>query len=80
MPFNSVLVVSVAKKSAGVWQEVACLPERIGSQQLIDLVICFPLQQIGRWLLYVWTYLCVSAYPHAYDSSFFTDDSDDNDL
>ncbi|PIN17874.1 hypothetical protein CDL12_09462 [Handroanthus impetiginosus] len=73
MPFNSVLVVSTAHISAELWQRVACLPERISSDQLLDLVLCFPLQQLGRWALDVWTYLCVSPYP----LSYYSDDSDE---
>ncbi|KAI3461900.1 hypothetical protein Pfo_018563 [Paulownia fortunei] len=75
MPFNSVLVVSMANISAEVWQQLACLPERISSDQLLDLVICFPLQQLGRWALYVWTYLCVSPHPHPHH---YVDDSDED--
>ncbi|GFP95638.1 hypothetical protein PHJA_001708000 [Phtheirospermum japonicum] len=77
MPFNSVLVASTANVSAAVWQRLACLPERIGSDELLDLVICFPLQQIGRWALLVWTYLCVSPYP--YDRHYYATD-DDSDM
>ncbi|OIT02659.1 hypothetical protein A4A49_25512 [Nicotiana attenuata] len=58
MAFNGVLVVSVAKFSAQIWQFLACLQDPISSQQLLDLVICFPLQRIG---LCVWTFLC---FPH----------------
>lgn len=61
MTFNGVLVVSVAKVSAEIWQLLACLPEPVSSQQLLDLVIRFPLQQIGRLALFVCTFIC---FPH----------------
>ncbi|KAH0662607.1 hypothetical protein KY284_027538 [Solanum tuberosum] len=61
MTFNGVLVVSVAKVSAEIWQLLACLPETVSSQQLLDLVICYPFQQIGRLALCFCTFLC---YPH----------------
>ncbi|KAL1565707.1 hypothetical protein AAHA92_01400 [Salvia divinorum] len=81
MPFNSVLLISTANRSAAVWQQLACLPERISSDEMVDLVICFPLQQLGRWALYVWTYLCVSPYPHRhhYEAFYSSDESDYDD-
>ncbi|XP_041998196.1 uncharacterized protein LOC121748042 [Salvia splendens] len=81
MPFNSVLLISTANRSAEVWQQLACLPERISSDEMVDLVLCFPLQQLGRWALYVWTYLCVSPYPHRhhYEASYTSDDDSDYD-
>ncbi|GMN49697.1 hypothetical protein TIFTF001_018865 [Ficus carica] len=79
MVFNSLLVVSVAHTSAEAWQWLACLPERLSSQQLLDLVLCFPLQQLGRLALCIWTFLCVpppdSFYSYSYSSD---DDSDDS--
>ncbi|XP_051131482.1 uncharacterized protein LOC127251702 [Andrographis paniculata] len=83
MPFNGVLVASTASVSAELWQQVACLPERdrVSSDQLLDLVIGFPLRQLGRWALYVWTYLCVSPYPHRLRSpdSYYGGSSSDDD-
>ncbi|XP_070053044.1 uncharacterized protein [Nicotiana tomentosiformis] len=87
MPFNGVLLVSVAKTSAEVWQFLSCLPDPIESEQLLDLVICFPLQQLGRLALCVWTFLCVPPDPYYYrrysynssassSSSSFYDDED----
>ncbi|KAK4365695.1 hypothetical protein RND71_013575 [Anisodus tanguticus] len=68
MGFNGVLVVSVAKVSAEIWQLLACLPEQIGSQQLLDLVICFPFQQIGRLALCFCTFLCFPPNLYSYQS------------
>ncbi|XP_021816735.1 uncharacterized protein LOC110759033 [Prunus avium] len=73
MVFNSVMVVSVAHTSAEMWQYLACLPERLSSHQLLDLVFCFPLQQLGRLALCLWTFLCVpppdSYYSYSYSDS-----------
>ncbi|XP_049401577.1 uncharacterized protein LOC125865424 [Solanum stenotomum] len=66
MPFNGVLLVSVAKTSAEVWQFLSCLADPIDSEELLDLVICFPLQQLGRLALCVWTFLCVPPDPYYY--------------
>lgn len=81
MPFNSVLLASTANRSAELWQQAACLPERISSDEMVDLVICFPLQQLGRWALYIWTYLCFSPYPHRhhYATSDYSDNDSDDD-
>ncbi|KAM3323951.1 hypothetical protein P3S67_005102 [Capsicum chacoense] len=68
MTFNGVLVVSVAKVSAEIWQLLACLPEPISSQELLDLVICFPLRQIGRLALYVCTFICFPHNHYSYQS------------
>lgn len=88
MTFNGVLVVSVAKVSAEIWQLLACLPEPISSQQLLDLVICFPLQQIGRLALCVCTFLCFPPTLYSYQryshttstSSSHNQNSDDSSL
>ncbi|MCD9644454.1 hypothetical protein HAX54_032670 [Datura stramonium] len=82
MPFNGVLLVLVAKTSAQVWQFLSCLPDPIDGEQLLDLVICFPLQQLGRLALCVWTFLCVPPDPYYYrrysynssSSSFYDED------
>ncbi|KAF4351793.1 hypothetical protein G4B88_030154 [Cannabis sativa] len=72
MVFNSLLVVSVAHVSADAWQCLACFPERLSSRQLLDLVFCFPLQQLGRFALCLWTFLCLpppdSFYSYSYSS------------
>ncbi|CAN4098020.1 unnamed protein product [Withania somnifera] len=68
MTFNGVLLVSLAKVSAEIWQLLACLPEPISSQQLLDLVICFPLQQMGRLTLCVCTFLCFPPNHYSYQS------------
>lgn len=90
MVFNGGMLVSAAKTSSEVWQYMACLGEeqRIDGQQMVDLVICFPLQQLGRLLFYLWTFLCVPPqlyYPNNnatisyYDDTDTSDDDDDDD-
>ncbi|PRQ35794.1 hypothetical protein RchiOBHm_Chr5g0083831 [Rosa chinensis] len=75
MVFNSLIVVSVAHLSAEAWQHVACLPERLSSRQLLDLVCVIPLQELGRLTLCLWTFLCVPP-PDSYFSRYSDSDSD----
>ncbi|KAK9058534.1 hypothetical protein SSX86_023376 [Deinandra increscens subsp. villosa] len=80
MVFNTVLVASVAAVSADVWQSVACISERISSDELLDLVICFPLQQLGRFAICVWNFFCVPPTPpdsFYYSYSYYDDDESD---
>merc|ERR1712226_250441 len=83
MVFNSLMVLSVAHVSADAWQYIACNPERLSSHQLLDLICCFPLQQLGRLALCLWTFLCLpppdSFYSYAYYSSSSSSDDDDDD-
>ncbi|KAG2675271.1 hypothetical protein I3843_13G154900 [Carya illinoinensis] len=80
MVFSSLLVLSVAHVSVDAWQCIACMPERLSSQQLLDLICCFPLQQLGSLALCLWTFLCLplpnTFYP--YYSSSEDEDSDDS--
>ncbi|PWA56819.1 hypothetical protein CTI12_AA417920 [Artemisia annua] len=84
MVFNTVLVTSVATVSADIWQSVACISDRITNEELLDLVICFPLQQLGRFALVVWNFLCVPPAPPEYYTYVYTTydetdyDSDDS--
>ncbi|PNT46920.1 hypothetical protein POPTR_003G221500v4 [Populus trichocarpa] len=82
MVFNSLIVLSVAHKSADVWQQIACmgLQDQVSSHQLLDLVCCFPLQQLGRFSLYIWTFLCLPP-PDSFLSSYTyqSTSSDDDD-
>uniref|UniRef100_A0A7N0UDB0 Uncharacterized protein n=1 Tax=Kalanchoe fedtschenkoi TaxID=63787 RepID=A0A7N0UDB0_KALFE len=75
MVFNSMVIVSVARASADAWQVLACLPERLSSDQLLDLVICFPLQQLSRLALCFWTVCCFSPFPVSYPR-YYPGDSD----
>ncbi|KVI00268.1 hypothetical protein Ccrd_021483 [Cynara cardunculus var. scolymus] len=82
MVFNTVLVASVATVSADVWQSVACFSERINTDELLDLVICFPLQQLGRFAICVWNFFCVPPSPpdsYYYSYAYYDDDESDYD-
>ncbi|KAB2607549.1 hypothetical protein D8674_007266 [Pyrus ussuriensis x Pyrus communis] len=74
MVFNCLMVESVAHLSAETWQYLACLPERLSSHQLLDLIFCLPLQQLGRLAFCLWTFLCVPPL----DSYYSYSDSDDS--
>lgn len=58
MVMNSTLVVTVAKVSADVCQYIACNPERLSSEQALNLIFCLPLQQLRRLALSLWNYVC----------------------
>lgn len=81
MVFNSVMLISAAKTSAEASQYMACISEhqRIDGQQMVDLVLCFPLHQLGRLLLYLWTFLCVPPHPTYYTASYYDHNSSDED-
>ncbi|XP_062076493.1 uncharacterized protein LOC133781491 [Humulus lupulus] len=76
MVFNSLLVVSVAHVSADAWQCLACFPERLSSRQLLNLVFCLPLQQLGRFALCLWTFLCLPPSDSFYSYSYSSDSDD----
>nr|GEX50315.1 serine/threonine-protein kinase pats1 [Tanacetum cinerariifolium] len=85
MVFNTVLIASVATISADIWQSVACISDRITNQELLDLVICFPLQQLGRFAIVFWNFFCAPPAPpehYAYSYSYYddTDYDDDSDV
>ncbi|XP_057954756.1 uncharacterized protein LOC131148839 [Malania oleifera] len=86
MVFNSLLVLSVAKTSADVWQQIACIPDRISPDQLLDLICCFPLHQLGRLAICFCTFFCLPPpdsyyYPsNYYDSDSSSSDYDDDDV
>ncbi|KAI3716487.1 hypothetical protein L1987_67399 [Smallanthus sonchifolius] len=80
MVFNTVLVASVATVSADIWQSISCFSERISSEELLDLVICFPLQQLGQFALCLWNFFCLPLSPaDSYYLSYTYDDADDSD-
>ncbi|GLT82453.1 hypothetical protein SLE2022_008210 [Rubroshorea leprosula] len=77
MVFNGVLVFAVADISADVWQRILSIHEELSSQQLLDTLCCFPLQQLGRFALCLWNFLCLplpdSYYTYNYSSSSESD-------
>ncbi|KAF6139278.1 hypothetical protein GIB67_021488 [Kingdonia uniflora] len=78
MVFNSVVVSTVANLSANICQYIACNPERLSNQQVLDLVCCFPLQQLGRLALCLWTFFCFPP-PDSYLSYSSSSTSSDDD-
>ncbi|XP_043690707.1 uncharacterized protein LOC122641516 [Telopea speciosissima] len=80
MVFSSVLVLAVANLSADVCQYIACNPERLSSQQVLELVCCIPLQQLGRLALCLWTFFCLPPPDSYYRYSSDDSDSSGSDL
>lgn len=61
MVFRGDAVMSVAHLSAGIFQRFRSIPpsDRISSGEMLELVCCFPLQQLGRFVMWFWNYICV---------------------
>ncbi|KAF3502612.1 hypothetical protein F2Q69_00043861 [Brassica cretica] len=70
MVFRGDTVTSVAHLSAEIFQRLRWIPpsDRIRSGEMLQLVCCFPLQQLGRFMLWFWNYICVPP-PDVYGSS-----------
>ncbi|GKC02409.1 hypothetical protein Tco_0994019 [Tanacetum coccineum] len=79
MVFNTVLIATTASVSADIWQSIACSTERISGEELLDLVICFPLQELAHFVICVWNFLCLPWSPHveSYYSSYSYDHEDE---
>ncbi|KAL0903655.1 hypothetical protein M5K25_028047 [Dendrobium thyrsiflorum] len=88
MVFYCGWVVMVARASAYWWQSIACNPERLSSDDVLNLLCCLPLYHLRRLSLRLFSFLCVPYnLPHrrryrilSYDqyssSSSSSDDSD----
>ncbi|KAJ8771686.1 hypothetical protein K2173_026863 [Erythroxylum novogranatense] len=74
MVISSGVVVTVANVSANLCQYIACNPERLAGDQVLQLLFCFPLRELGRLALSLWTYLCYN--PNNSFSPFSDSDSD----
>ncbi|TXG46292.1 hypothetical protein EZV62_001642 [Acer yangbiense] len=85
MVLNSEMVLRVAHVSGEMWQYLSCVPsqERMSRQQLLDVVCCLPLQQLGRLAICLWTFLCLpppdSFYSYSYYDSSDSDSDSDSD-
>uniref|UniRef100_A0A1J3DZ89 Uncharacterized protein n=1 Tax=Noccaea caerulescens TaxID=107243 RepID=A0A1J3DZ89_NOCCA len=77
MVFRGDAVMSVAHLSAGNFQRFRSIPpsDRISSGEMLELVCCFPLQQLGRFVMWFWNYICVPPPEILY----FNDDDRDSD-
>lgn len=76
MVFSSVLLATVATVSADLCQYIACNPQRLSSEEVLDLICCFPLQQLRRIALCVWSFFC---FPPPDSYPFSSSDSDSSD-
>ncbi|KAL1364890.1 uncharacterized protein LOC130970764 [Arachis stenosperma] len=80
MVFSSMLVVSVARVSGEAWQWAACIGEPLTTEQLVDLLCCFPLHQLGRLALCLCSFFCLpNPDSYYYYSSYLPSDDDDDD-
>lgn len=74
--------MSVAHLSAEMWQRLRRIPpsERIGSSEMLNLVCCFPLQELGRLALWLLTFLSLPPpdflYPEADEEDYRDRDRD----
>ncbi|XP_010483129.1 PREDICTED: uncharacterized protein LOC104761715 [Camelina sativa] len=61
MVFRGDTVMSVAHISAEIFQRLRLIrpSDRISSGEMLQLVCCFPLQQLGRFVFWFWNYICV---------------------
>ncbi|PNX58305.1 hypothetical protein L195_g050843, partial [Trifolium pratense] len=75
MVFNTPMIVRVARVSTQAWQWLSCIHDPIDSDQLLDLLCCFPLQQLGRLTLCLCSFFCLPQRYYSLYSSF--SDSDD---
>lgn len=75
MVMNSLIVITVARVSAEAWQWLACIGEPVSSDELLDLLCCFPFHQLGRLLLCLCSFFCL----HHPDGSFLPSSDDDDD-
>ncbi|XP_056849784.1 uncharacterized protein LOC108826605 [Raphanus sativus] len=61
MVFRGDSVMSVAHLSAEIFQRLRWISpsDRIRSGEMLQLVCCFPLQELGRFVLWFWNYICL---------------------
>uniref|UniRef100_A0A1J3JZJ5 Uncharacterized protein n=1 Tax=Noccaea caerulescens TaxID=107243 RepID=A0A1J3JZJ5_NOCCA len=88
MVFNSAAVVAVADVSTEAWQLIWRVPssQRVNTHQLLDTAFIFPMQQLSRFVLCLWTFMCLpssdSFYSYDYETqsaSSSSDAADDDD-
>ncbi|ESW31549.1 hypothetical protein PHAVU_002G247400 [Phaseolus vulgaris] len=73
MVWNSMVVLAVARASAEAWE---CIAEPLSSDQILDLVCCFPLHQLA---LCLYSFFCAPHFNYSYFPSDSDDDDDDDD-
>ncbi|KAK7290637.1 hypothetical protein RIF29_05197 [Crotalaria pallida] len=57
MVLNSSVAVRVAHVSANLCQYIACNPQRLNSDAVLQLLFCLPLQPFHRFALSLFSYL-----------------------
>ncbi|KAG2313836.1 hypothetical protein Bca52824_016958 [Brassica carinata] len=69
MVFNSAVVVAVADVSTHTCQLMWRVPssQRINTEQLMDVAFCYPMYQLSRLVLCLWTFMCLPP-----DDSFYS--------
>ncbi|EOA36568.1 hypothetical protein CARUB_v10011735mg [Capsella rubella] len=86
MVFNSATIMAVAEVSTDTWQMIWRVPssQRINTEQLLDIAVCYPVHQLGRFVLCLWTFMCLpssdSFYSYTYETSSSSDVDDDDRL
>ncbi|KAL1550071.1 hypothetical protein AAHA92_18085 [Salvia divinorum] len=80
MVFNSPAIVAVAKLSANACQYVACNPERLSADQVLNLLFCFPFRHLRRLAFCIWTFFCFPLPSNPYLSSSSSSSSSQSDL
>ncbi|BAT73527.1 hypothetical protein LR48_Vigan01g034600 [Vigna angularis] len=73
MVWNSMVVLAVARASAEAWE---CIAEPLSSDQILDLVCCFPLHQLA---LCLYSFFCAPHFNYSYFTSDSDEDEDDDD-
>ncbi|WOL04234.1 hypothetical protein Cni_G12955 [Canna indica] len=58
MVFNAWWVEAVARVSAEACQYVACNPERLSSEEVLDLICCLPLRHLRRLSICLFSFFC----------------------
>ncbi|KAG5025281.1 hypothetical protein AAZX31_08G122600 [Glycine max] len=72
MVWNSMVVLRVARASAEAWQ---CIAEPLNSEQILDLVCCFPLHQLA---LCLYSFFCTPQSNFYHFPSHSDSDHDDS--
>ncbi|XP_010462385.1 PREDICTED: uncharacterized protein LOC104742976 [Camelina sativa] len=85
MVFNSATIMAVAEVSTDTWQLIWRVPssQRINTEQLLDIAVCYPVNQLSRFVLCLWTFMCLpsqdSFYSYTYETLSDSDSSSSSD-
>ncbi|XP_061363490.1 uncharacterized protein LOC133307085 [Gastrolobium bilobum] len=77
MVLNSMMVFTVARVSAETWQWVACTGDPLSSDEMLNLLCCFPFHQLGRLAFCLCSFFCLPQLDSYY--SYIPSASDDDD-